>query len=1058
MLPGELFGDVLETEYAWLGARGASPSVKVLNGTPVAWNPVSGIEREVDQLWSQDTPPPPGTHYAWLGEPHESVSVRLDDDGNIIARNLSRNASFEQGPQFVHPTSATLSISTWDDIVLSGTNALQVDLTSDGNIRENVEGVFEGEWLAVSIPLRFGGGDNRVRLRIIPLNENGGWLSPNPLSPAERLPWSYQAVTYALQMPPGAAGAQVWAYFYANQDSPTRWYSDEWYFAVADSESAALAQVETYFDGDAPDDRENDLWYDADGVPHEWVNGEGWVEADDRLTPVPDNFLRLPIDTSFTGDTPDVYRTQDDTVRQYTSRILVNGVQREADTWSVDRELQGDLPKQVAAVSGVTQATGTIAWTPSHVVSEHSPNPWNANGGWVPSRGDRVEILVSDGVNEWKRFHGLIDITRGDVGSGFTSTIIDDYDKLSAEVSHIAMTSIMPPTVPGGEGPWRNIGIHPLYYVDLALRQSGFYTTPPREHNSLLYVPLQGSLWPHYGTLVETGDDTDSYGGGNRVTPWGLGKGNFTAFYSPAAAPNMSSTVQVSFMVAQDHGSATDIFLDYGPTNFLRISISSSRTVTVQRGSTAVTSLSLNSSDSTVSVLFKNGQATIRTDTNRESSGGFSSGGSGMSQIRVNAGTNASIAGFQVSRPEGAGREHISTRFAPSARFDTTSLRLAGGMPAAPNIENVTAANLIEQINDSIIAALWIDETGVMQWAQSDTLRRRSSVKTVTTADDIFSLSWEAGLLQSASRVTVEGKQPSITRSRWRTTTVAENSGSETLRSGDALEIFFEAGTDEDWILPSFQFTEVGGESGIWGSFNFNEYGMVGLYFESDGEEITGPVNYRTTITTHRLGNQKTLIKYVAGNWPSDVEGILKTPPEDVTTTLWLRNRDQPVVRQKAFGKIEWYDDRISVTGVSGPGPELVHDVGVWSATARIGSEGTNYWERIGDYIQSQVTVPQPVVRGVSIAPDPRLQLADVISIHSDLVGATLSSLITGFSESFDDSGYHQTLDVRVLTAQTTAPTYAAFDEKLLEHPLTYQQFQALGPLPQTYEEFNATP
>lgn len=742
-------------------------------------------------------------------------------------------------------------------------------------------------------------------------------------------------------------------------------------------------------------------------------------------------------------------------VAEFTSRILVNGVEREAVAWSVDRELQGDLPRQVAAVSGVTQATGKIDWTPAHVVSEYSPNPWNANGGWVPSRGDRVEIFVGDGETWWKRFHGLIDVTRGDVGSGFQSTIIDHYDRLSAQVSHIPMTSIMPPTTTTGTGSWRHVGLHPLYYVDLALRQAGYYVTPPRDQNNLLFVPLQGSLWPHVGTLATSDEANTSYGGVNHRAPWGLGKGGFAASYEPTSTPLMTVPIQASFMVAPDHASAVDFTLDYGSTNFLRVSVSLARIVRVGRDGVSSATLSLDPDDVVVSVLFKNGVATIRTNTGREASGTFFTAGSSLTRIRINAGDNANVAGFQVSLPENEFREHLSTRTPPNARFDTSSSRLAGGMSAAPNIEEVTSARLIEQINDAIIAALWIDETGTMQWAQSDTLRSRSPVKSVSTAEDIFSLSWESGLLQSASSVTVTGKQPAITRSRWRNVTAAEAAGNQTLRSGEELEIFLEPSSNEDWILPSFNFLEVGGQSGIWGSFNNPEYSTVGLYFERDGDEIPGTVPYQTTITTHRIGNQKTLIKYVAGNWPSDIEGVLSTPSADVTLPLWERHRKQPVIRQKAFGRIEWYDDKLATVGVSGAGPELVHDVGVWSSTATITGDGTNYWERIGSYIQSQVTVPQPVVRNVSISPDPRLQLADVITIESELLGVDLRSLITGLSESFDTTGYHQDLNVRVLEASPTAQTFEAFNRKLANTDLTYEQLQALGPVPQSYAQFN---
>lgn len=42
--------------------------------------------------------------------------------------------------------------------------------------------------------------------------------------------------------------------------------------------------IDHFFDGSTVSDRAHDLWYNADGAPHEWVNGQGWtVLTDARL-------------------------------------------------------------------------------------------------------------------------------------------------------------------------------------------------------------------------------------------------------------------------------------------------------------------------------------------------------------------------------------------------------------------------------------------------------------------------------------------------------------------------------------------------------------------------------------------------------------------------------------------------------------------------------------------------------------------------------------------------------------------------------------------------------
>lgn len=154
-------------------------------------------------------------------------------------------------------------------------------------------------------------------------------------------------------------------------------------------------------------------------------------------------------------------------------------------------------------------------------------------------------------------------------------------------------------------------------------------------------------------------------------------------------------------------------------------------------------------------------------------------------------------------------------------------------MDAAPAIEGRTVGDLLDEINQAVLSAMWIDELGVMRWESSDTLRGREPARTVSTLDDVLSLDWEDGILSTASRVTVKGRKPAITKGRWRNVVLARGGG-ETLKSGDELSIFLEPGTDEDWITPSFEFIEVGGADNIWGSYNNPAYSAVGLYYTAE--------------------------------------------------------------------------------------------------------------------------------------------------------------------------------------------------------------------------------
>lgn len=194
--------------------------------------------------------------------------------------------------------------------------------------------------------------------------------------------------------------------------------------------------------------------------------------------------------------------------QHFTSRILVDGVEREHVSWSVDRELSGDLPAQVVSGSGIVQASGTIVWAQADAVADAPTHPFNTSSGQIPRKGSRVTIWSGDGASEWRQFTGLIDSTTGDIGGDLQSSIIDDRDKLDAPFSHEPLLRVMTPILRGADD-YRAVGLTHLYYMDAALRTAGFYAVPPREARQALSVPAQSSLWPEdgimTGSLIEVG-------------------------------------------------------------------------------------------------------------------------------------------------------------------------------------------------------------------------------------------------------------------------------------------------------------------------------------------------------------------------------------------------------------------------------------------------------------------------------------------------------------------------------------------------------------------------
>lgn len=206
----------------------------------------------------------PNTQYAWLGEPHNSPSVKIVD-GVEVARNLTPNPSFEDNIDLLSYTTTRLSLAyvTYAPRVVSGKRALTMTANSQANlyayVLQNVD-ITEadlGKYLVFHIKnfQAIGNGDGGLETRI-------GWYEGD---------WQYTPFDDFVNAPTSRGGAsatrvfqipqnldsytlRVMVYLRSAKDVPARdgdqFTTDGWMTVVADTEQEALQQVETYFDGD----------------------------------------------------------------------------------------------------------------------------------------------------------------------------------------------------------------------------------------------------------------------------------------------------------------------------------------------------------------------------------------------------------------------------------------------------------------------------------------------------------------------------------------------------------------------------------------------------------------------------------------------------------------------------------------------------------------------------------------------------------------------------------------------------------------------------------------
>lgn len=733
-------------------------------------------------------------------------------------------------------------------------------------------------------------------------------------------------------------------------------------------------------------------------------------------------------------------------VAALTSRVLVNGVARDHESWSLGRDIVGDLPAQVVAGDGIMQATGTIVWAEQPDVTDTAANPWNRSAGWLPSTGDRVVIYAGDGVTEWVAFTGVIDQTTGDVGGSPQSSIIDETDRLNATFTHEPLMRIMSPwkrALPEN----RSVGLTNLYYVDQALRRSGFCATPPTEARTILSVPAQSSMWPEVGSMREGLNGGPSGGAWCQTYdgPDGVAVGNVQNVYALAMLYPLTETVRFSMTVSPDHGGNTSMKAYYGATDYVELAVAGSRTVFARVNGVEVCRIIMGSAVR-VSLLVKAGAWTLRTNTGATSTGTATEPTSAtLDRITITADAASRVAGFHAVHTN-TSTENNYTNFIPSARYRMETLLHLGLMDAGPTIERTTCRDVLEQISKATLTAMWIDELGVFNWAPSVNLRRQASVQTVTTLDDITKLSWSDSLLSVRSRVEASYDLPAISRSRW-DNVLWYQGNTETMESGQVKTELIAPESGTDWVGVADDYLILG-EAGAATASNNGHGSVTGAVLSDATTEVIGDAYLNSTLVQINVNTYRLI--HTVGTLPSGKKLELRYP--STSTTIWARWLKEAFPLIRGFGKTDWA--KLTVTSaITGPAyaPVLAHDAGPWLSR----EDDTTVLMRVADFIAEQVATPSPVITGMEVVYDPRRQLGDVITISSPkLMGIELTALIVGVSNSAGD-GYTQSLDVRIITKKSLFTTYAEYDKSLAGSGLTYSQWQALGPLPQTYSQFN---
>ncbi|GAA1110464.1 hypothetical protein [Nesterenkonia jeotgali] len=714
-----------------------------------------------------------------------------------------------------------------------------------------------------------------------------------------------------------------------------------------------------------------------------------------------------------------------------TALVLVNGSPVEVSSLSVSRELSSSMPSQVASASGLTAATGSVSWAVGEDVQTRSAHPWDGND-FPPKPADEVVAFMGYGEAFVRQLTGSIDDSQGSAASGDVSSgLVDAIDKLNRPVSFPALLDWMPPRVDGEE--YTRVGMQPVYITDRILRECGFNATPPQVNGCVFSAPHMGSAWPEVGDVYRASEQGFSTRSVLHVpTVWGVGLSSGDVLYEPdfsKASSNgrLNRTMQITVKVNPGQVSSGEAFVraQWGGA-YVSLSVTNLRTIRARlhNGSSVTTVCQLTDADVSDATVFTlrvlpDGSFTIFANTGKSTSGSASLPsaitGSDMDRVRVFVTHECGllIGGTQVNFGSTSVFNAPQTaRLTPPASWRQ--------LHAFPRVESRNALDLLKEQAEAECAAMWIDEHGVFRWVNRTNLTGAGASARINALDDVLDIGWESSAAGVRSRVVLKSLESNISRSKM-PNQMAWQAGGKSLEAGESSEEIVSPAGDADWVrvdedlkvLPG-DFFDFNRGRGTWGG---------GIASNDDGSQWATIGNSAFSVSMEKLADAVYKITTNAGSPPNGRTVELSTPDEDASTGVWKSKRNVNLPMLRAKGVVEW-SDRETVGLHVGPqlAAVLEHDVGPWV-------QNPTDLQDLADWLSAQVFEPKPVLRNLSVIPDFRRQLGDVVWVEDrENLHIELKLLITKIDTTISAGSADQTIGGRILEARSLGTTNAQLD------------------------------
>lgn len=721
-------------------------------------------------------------------------------------------------------------------------------------------------------------------------------------------------------------------------------------------------------------------------------------------------------------------------------RVSHGGKDREVRSLSLTRTLPSSVHAQAVGMGGIPQATGQVTWAALEDVVTAQPTAFNRLDGWPPKTRDPVSVWLgyrtASGDALAKVLTGFIKSSQGDPAADVSSSLVDRVDRLNRKVDLPPLLRAMPPLADGG--PWRGVELYPTFFTDLAARAGGFYSTPPLASGAVVSAPLMGSAWPERGVLSAGVRSTNASQADYdwAQTPWGIAVGDASIVYTPAGSSVLNRAMEITAMAppAPRAGGAY-VAAVWGAVEIRMVfNASTVSAVLVSGGSTTVCTLAAAGTVLTLRVVLAGGSLamTLRDASGAEASGSVALAASGASMTAVKVASPSAAAlvgGVQVAFPSTAFATVSYTRSA----FLTPAAHHAS-LAASPPIMGATAKSLLEEQSKAELAAWWIDGDGNLHWRNRNVLVSGAPIMELTSMDHLKSLQWEEDFAGVASTVEVMGREATVLQFKYPKVDLWSGSYGKVLANGsEKFEELIHPGADTDWIMVDTLannpagFDDYNAAIGSWAAVYFyftkGTSGEAG-YGTAEGVNLTW-AGASIGFVDHKTYKVATTVYSVGTAGWDKAEFDLKVPPQyKGSGASWRQGGESyPIIR--AFGKTDWADRRYTSTAAGGmDAPVLSHDVGWWvQEPAAV--------QAIADLLASQTSVPRPFLTGVSLVPDSRLELGDIVTLSDpDLTGIRFTALVVGLDQSLSASpiSWSMAADFRILDLAVMTPTLSDLD------------------------------